>query len=671
MKCKISQLFFAILTMGVGSVAHAQTDAERKIIVRDYDFAKIAQLEKEFNQRYNEEFEKAVAYAKEHNLPVQGINERGQVFALYGFVPGTKELAYHITSNNGPIGSVRTARANHLKEGGDLGLNLEGQGMTIGIWDGGQPRATHQSLGVDRVINKDQSSGIGDHATHVAGTMASSGVVANTKGFAPQSTLWANSFYVGNDFAKMINQAGQGLLVSNHSYGLDYINAGIENNSLPLGQYNQQARDVDQLLHAAPNYTAVWAAGNSRNGDWNGSRTVKYNQGKLGNDMLYGSSLAKNVVVVAAVKGIGEYNSADDVVMSDFSNWGPTDDFRIKPDISAKGVDVFSLEAENDSKTGYMDGTSMAAPAVTGVFALWQQYFKQLWPTKVNMKSATVRALMAATADEAGKYKTTSGSVITSGQGPDHRFGWGLINARKGAEVLKAVKGANGVSSAVLQEATLANGQTYELKFTVAPGNDQPLIATIAWNDPAGSVKTGEDNSTPALVNDLDLRIIRPNGEEILPWKLNKSFTDLYTLRGDNDVDNIEKVEYVGAASGVAGPGEYTIRVKHKGNLVGDAQDFSLIVYSGMGGSASDKDFTFEGVDVYPNPTSDVVYITDNKGDLVGGEAKVFDMQGKMLDVVHSIAKDTKLDFSRYAKGVYFIQLSHQSKKQTIKMVKK
>ena len=671
MKCKISKLFFVLLTVGVSSLAKAQTDEERKIIVRDYDFTKIEELKKEFDQRYTAEYEKALAYAKEHNLPIQGVNENNQVYALYGFVPGTNNLAYHITTNNGPQGSIRTARAQDLKQGGDLGLNLEGQGMIVGIWDGGQPRATHQSLGVDRVINKDGSTGIAEHPTHVAGTMVSSGVISETRGFAPQAVLWANSFYVGNDFSKMIAQAGQGLLVSNHSYGLDYINAGIETNSVPLGQYNTQAKDVDALLYSAPNYTAVWAAGNSRNGDWNGQRMVTYNTGKLGNDMLYGSSLAKNVVVVAAVNGISSYGSANDVVMTEFSNWGPSDDFRIKPDISAKGENVFSLTELSDTSVGYASGTSMAAPAVTGVFTLWQQYFKQLWPTKVNMKSATVRALMAATADEAGRYFSKNGSPITSGDGPDHRFGWGLINAKKGAQVMKAAKGENGVSSAVIQEAKLMNGQTFELTFTVAPGNDQPLIATIAWTDPAGTVKSGEDNMSPALVNDLDLRIIRPNGEEILPWKLNKSFTDLYTLRGDNDVDNIEKVEYKGAASGIAAPGEYTIRVKHKGTLSGGSQDFSLVVFSGVGGSASDKNFTFEGVDVYPNPTTDFVNVLDNKGDLIGGEAKVYDLQGKLLFTERNISKELRLDLSQYSKGVYFLQLSNNGKKQTIKLVRK
>jgi hypothetical protein len=57
---------------------------------------------------------------------------------------------------------------------------------------------------------------------------------------------------------------------------------------------------------------------------------------KGGFDMLTGSSVSKNVLVVAAVNAVATYNGPSSVVMSSFSNYGPTDDGRIKPDISAK-----------------------------------------------------------------------------------------------------------------------------------------------------------------------------------------------------------------------------------------------------------------------------------------------------------------------------------------------
>lgn len=671
MNCKLSKLFFIALTLGVTYSGKAQTEEERKTIVKEYDIKALQNFAKENQEKFEAEYRRAVEYAKQNNLPIKGVDKNNNNFELVGFIPGTTNLKYYTTANNGPTGSIRTAQANEIKQGGALGLNLEGQGMIVGIWDGGQPLASHQSLGVDRVTSKDNTTGSALHATHVAGTMVSKGVVLETKGFASEALLWANDWF--GDRAEMTTQAGQGLLISNHSYGIQYGPANFHNNPAALGQYNGDARSLDQLLFNVPNYLPVYAAGNDRaggpengnqGGDW-----VIFNAAKKGADLLYGEGVSKNNVVVAAVEGIASYTGPDVVMMSSFSNWGPSDDYRIKPDISAKGVNVLSLSNASTTATHPDSGTSMAAPAVAGVFTLWQQYYKQLWPTRVNMKSATVKALMAATAVEAGKYRDpNTNTLTTSGEGPDHRFGWGLINAYGGAQVLKAAK----ANEALVVETNLVNGQTYEVTFTIPENAElKPLIATIAWTDPAGTIGGGGDSSSPALVNDLDLRIIRSNGQEVLPWKLNKNWSDMYALRGDNDVDNIEKVEYKGAASGVAAPGEYTIRVTHKGTLTGGNQNFSLIVYSGVG-SASSKDFKFEGVEVYPNPTSDYVNILDDKGSLLGGSAIIYDMQGKKLDVVHNFSgSTTKIDVSRYSKGVYFMELNNNGQKQIVKIIRK
>ena len=667
MNCKLSKLFFIALTLGVTYSGKAQTEEERKAIVKEYDIKALQNFAKENQEKFEAEYRKAVEYAKQNNLPIKGVDKNNNNFELVGFIPGTNNLKYYTTTNNGPTGSIRTAQANQVKQGGLLGLNLEGQGMIVGIWDGGQPLANHQSLGVDRVTSKDNTTGSVSHATHVAGTMISKGVVLETKGFASEALLWANDWF--GDTAEMTSQAAQGLLISNHSYGIQYGPANFHNNPAPLGQYNNDARTLDQLLFSAPNYLPVYAAGNDRaGGPENGSQGgawVIFNASRNGADLLYGEGVSKNNVVVAAVEGIASYTGPDVVRMSSFSNWGPADDYRIKPDISAKGVNVLSLTNTSTSATLIENGTSMAAPAVSGVFTLWQQYYKQLWPTRVRMRSATVRALMAATAEEAGRYvEPTTGTLTTSAEGPDHRFGWGLINAYGGAQVLKAAKS----DEALVLETNLENGQTYEVTFTIPDDAEvlKPLVATIAWTDPAGAI-----GAAKALVNDLDLRIIRPNGQEVLPWKLNKSESDMFAFRGDNDVDNIEKVEFKGAASGVAAPGNYTIRVTHKGTLTGGNQNFSLIVYSGVG-SASSKDFEFEGVEIYPNPTSDYVNIIDDKGTLQGGSATIYDMQGKRLDVVRNFSGNTtRIDISRYSKGVYFMELNNNGQKQVVKIVRK
>ena len=63
---------------------------------------------------------------------------------------------------------------------GSSGLNLTGTGVVVGVWDGGDVRGTHQEL-TPRVTDGDGATGVDNHATHVAGTIGATGVVANAK----------------------------------------------------------------------------------------------------------------------------------------------------------------------------------------------------------------------------------------------------------------------------------------------------------------------------------------------------------------------------------------------------------------------------------------------------------------------------------------------------------
>src|SRR5690606_25170907 len=206
-------------------------------------------------------------------------------------------------------------------------------------------------------------------------------------------------------------------------------------------------------------------------------------------------------------------------------------------------------------------GTSMAAPGVTGALLLLQQYYKE---THADfMKAATVKGLSLHTADEAG-----------DDPGPDARFGWGIINTRKAAEVISNI----GLSSTI-QETTLTNGETQQYTYQVEEG--QTLMASISWTDPASANenKGKLNDATAVLVNDLDIVVLKKDEDgEFYPWKLTASNGYKAAVQGINDVDPFEKVEIPNAS------GTYIIQVSHKGSLVTDHQNFSLIV-TGIKGS--------------------------------------------------------------------------------------
>jgi hypothetical protein len=235
------------------------------------------------------------------------------------------------------------------------------------------------------------------------------------------------------------------------------------------------------------------------------------------------------------------------------SSQGPTDDGRIKPDISGDGTSVFSCAATTNNSYYTATGTSMAAPNISGTLLLIQEYYNQL--NNKFMKAATLKALACHTADDDNTV------------GPDPIFGWGLLNAKVAAETILN----DNNSLAQIYEGTLSQGETYTYEFS--SGNNGELKATLCWTDPPAAVNSSLNSPQSTLINDLDLRVIG-NGTTYFPWKLNPSSPQSWaTNDSDNNVDTVEGI-IVNAASS----GDYTITVSHKGNLQSGTQNFSLII---------------------------------------------------------------------------------------------
>jgi len=521
-------------------------------------------LAEKFKQKWEADRIEVQNFSVTNNVPVRIENDSITMEMQYINRFGKPE--YYRTENKNAAATIST---NKVHNGGGAGLSLDGTGMTLYEWDGGGVLSTHQEFG-SRVTMGDGTTGTHYHSTHVAGTMIAAGVDPNAKGMSPSADLIA--FDWNSDNSEMATEAAGGALISNHSYGFTrgwawngtgwdwYGNTSISNvEDYKFGFYDSYAAAWDDIAYYAPYYLICKSAGNDR-GDGPGTTppTAEIDGGADGYDCLGSQATAKNILTVGAIEDIpGSYTNPSDVVMSSFSSWGPADDGRIKPDIVANGVGLYSTY--NTSNTSYesLSGTSMATPNAAGSLMLLQEHYKDLNGSGSKMRSATLKALAIHTADEAGPNP-----------GPDYMFGWGLLNIERAAKKITEDQ-----TNDVISEHTLNNGGTYTTTITATSG--YPIKVTIAWTDPKGTPTSAQlDPITPMLVNDLDLRIT--NGSNTYyPWKLNRnSPSAAATNSGQNNVDNVEMVYIENPTAGET----YTITVDHDGSLSGGSQAFSMII---------------------------------------------------------------------------------------------
>jgi PKD repeat protein len=561
-------LGIAFLCISFSSLAQAVYTAEQR--------EKLMQLYEQFVEKERLMEERVNAYILKHNVERKMFDENGNVIELVDVDEVTGEPVYIAADN---LNAANTISTNKVWTGGSLGLGLDGQGMIVGEWDEGAVRKTHVEFGT-RVIQMDNAQTLSSHATHVAGTLIAAGVKASAKGMAPLATLHAYNW--NSDLSEMTLAAANGLLISNHSYG--QISGWRYSNSewrwygdtaispvedWKYGFYTTRASDWDQLSHDAPYYLIVKSAGNDRSGNHTGQHLVRVNgnwvpstQYRDPNGPYHCAgtySNAKNILTMAAVNDIiNGWSAPGDVTMSTFSSWGPTDDGRIKPDISANGVSLHSTESNADTAYSNKSGTSMSAPNLTGSAILLQQYHKQIYDK--FMKAATLKALLIHTADEAGPH-----------DGPDYMFGWGLANIEKAAQLI-----ANTTSNKII-ETEIANRDSMILQFITDTSG--PFRATISWTDLPGTPKPNSLNPPDLmLVNDLDIRLINVlNPSQVfMPYILDPANPSAAATTGDNFRDNVEQI-YISNLP----PGNYKLKITHKGSLSAK-QDFSLIISGKM-----------------------------------------------------------------------------------------
>ena len=413
-----------------------------------------------------------------------------------------------------------------------LPYGLSGAGVTVLVYDSGTVLDSHPDFG-GRVNIRD-SSGVRDHSTHVAGTLGGAGTASAGlyRGIAPGVTIESYGFQQpGGSFPGAL-YSDPGDLEADYDSAINVFGAVIANNSigsnvaasgLPCewtGDYGVTAALIDAIVNGSLGspMRIVWSNGNERQTSRCGDsyKTIAPPAG------------AKNHITVGAV------NSNNDS-MTTFSSWGPTDDGRIKPDVVGPGCQSNGdlVVTSTSDVGGYAGrcGTSMSAPAVTGIGALLLEDFRNLYPGAPDFRNSTLKAILAHTAVDRGNL------------GPDYQFGYGSVRAPAAVDQLR---------SGSFMEASVGQGAVHQA-FVEVPSDTTSLKVTLAWDDPPGL-----PNVVPSLVNDLDLTIIDTVSGVHFPWTLNADNPSMPAVRTQADrVNNIEQV-----VIDAPPPGVYRIEVR-------------------------------------------------------------------------------------------------------------
>ncbi len=294
-----------------------------------------------------------------------------------------------------------------------------GNGIGVAVIDSGI--TTHSDLGGRVLVNFDFNpsvSGASDgygHGTAVAGIIAGDGSASHGQyiGIAPQANLINLRVNDGSGAAptSTIMNAILWAVENRAAYNIRVLNLSLSSSV----QESYRTSPIDAAVEYAwfKGIVVVVAAGN------NGPNTARY---APANDPF--------VITVGATDDNGTASIADDRLAT-FSSFGPTQDGFAKPDFVAPGRHIVTTLAAGSSfaldhpthvvgsKYIQLSGTSMAAPMVSGVAALYLESHPGVRPGQLKaLLRATARPLtMAGTgagypdAARAITYPTTVGNA--------------------------------------------------------------------------------------------------------------------------------------------------------------------------------------------------------------------------------------------------------------------
>ena len=396
-----------------------------------------------------------------------------------------------------------TPNIKHVNADKAWNLGLTGEGVLVGVidtgvnfhkdleknlWDGGEEYPNH---GYNTFEDSHDVTDGFNHGTHCAGIICGDGTSGTQTGIAPDATVMC---------IKVMDDAGGGNANSVCSgiefaieHGADVLNMSLGFPNASMATREALRQTYEKALEA--NVAIVTAVGNDGmlNLTFPVPNSVRV-PGGCPPPWLHPDQQVNpgGLSACIAVSAVDYYNK-----VADFSSRGPftwqTSSYEdypylpgreiglIRPDVCAPGVGITSCSNKNSSGYINMDGTSQAAPCVTGVICLMLQKKSYLTPAQICEALETTATKLSET--------------------KSNETGSGCVNALLALEEIENYEDITGIN-----DNYIANVNVYP-----NPVNDRLYIETstqiqsIEVYDIYGRIQNLRNSETQKLRNSIDV----------------------------------------------------------------------------------------------------------------------------------------------------------------------